>query len=253
MIKVKSDYTVYKNIARVATLNGIGDETVKKYLKTDTKALTAKLNSKLEKLTLDKHVNIIYKMLKDGFDIGDISKYLRHNIDETLDKKDIVMIVKRVSARYFNRIAVNKKTLRNSIRKESVRITRSEILKYLTTIHKKKSKKIRQHWPLLKKEYPILQELEKAYRYFHNCLKEKTATQIDSYIAEYSDSEIPKIKTFAKGISRDLVAIKEGIKTGITSGFVEGGNNKIKLIKRLGYGRMKFQRLKQKILTFNFF
>lgn len=235
-------------------MNGIGDETVKKYTKADTIARTEKLNSRLEKLALDKYVNIIYKMLRDGFDIGDISKYLRHNIDGTIDEKDIVTVIKRISVRYFNRTAVNKKTLRRGLKKQTVKITRSEITKYLTTIHKKKSKKVRRHWSLLKKEYPVLGELEKTYRYFHNCLKEKTATLIDQYIAEFKESKIPEVKTFVKGIFRDITAIKEGITTGITSGPVEGGNNKIKLIKRLGYGRMKYPRLKQKILTIaNFF
>jgi len=235
-------------------MNGIKPETVNKYIKADTCAMTEKLNARLEKLALDKYANIIYKMLRDGFDIGDISKYFRHNIDETIDKKDIITVIKRISVRYFNRVAVNKKTLRRSFKKQVDRITRREITKYLTTVSKKKSKKIRRHWPLLKKEYPVLQELEKAYRYFNNCLKEGTATLIDQYISEYKDSRIPGIKSFVKGVVKDLTAVKEGIKSGITSGFVEGGNNKIKLIKRLGYGRMKFPRLKQKILTVsNFF
>ena len=91
--------------------------------------------------------------------------------------------------------------------------------------------------------------LEKFYRYFHNCLNETTATQIDKYIDEYKNNNLPLIKQFIKGLSRDLMAIKEGIKTKISSGFVEGGINKIKLIKRLSYGRMKLPRLKQKILT----
>jgi len=233
-------------------MNGIEPETVKKYIKADKKALAEKLHSRLEKLALDKYSNVIYKMLRDGFNISDVSKYIRLS-DESLDKKEAVIYIKRISERYFNRVPVNKKTLRGRIKKQADKITRSEILKYLTTIHKKKSKKVRRHWPLLKKEYPVLQALEKPYRYFHNCLNEKSATQIDKYIAENKDSKIPEIKTFAKGIAKDLTAIKEGIITGITSGPVEGGNNKIKLIKRLGYGRMKFPRLKQKILTIAFF
>ena len=197
---------------------------------------------------MDKYANIIYKMLKDGFNISDINKYLRY-IDETVNPSDTDKFIRRISVRYFNHSTVNKKTAKRNLTKQAVRITRSEILKYLTTIHKKKSRKIRRYWPLLKKEYPTLKELEKAFRYFHNCLNETSATQIDRYIYEYSKSKIAPIKKFTKSLSKDLAAIKEAIKTKITSGFVEGGNNKIKLIKRLRYGRMKFTRLKQKILT----
>ena len=249
IIKVKAHYADVKSIAKAAAINGISYNAAKKYIAVDKESLQAKLNFRLEKFALDKYANIIYKMLKDGFSIGIINRYL-HNIDKTIDFKETAIIIKRISNRYFNRDPVNKR----SIKKQTERIKRSEILKYLTTIHKKKSKKIRRYWPIIKKEFPLLQELERAYRYFHNCLNEKSASQIDSYIAEYINNKIPEIKSFAKGLIGDLTAIKEGIKTGITSGLIEGGNNKIKLIKRLGYGRMKYPRLKQKILTVaNFF
>jgi len=197
---------------------------------------------------MDKYANLIYKMLQDEFNISDICKYLRH-IDRKLDLRELIKIVNKISTRYFNCNSVNKKSFKHSLIKQSDRITRNEILKYLTTIHKKKSRKVRRHWSLLKKEYPVIKVLEKFYRYFHNCLNETTATQIDKYIDEYKNNNLPLIKQFIKGLSRDLMAIKEGIKTKISSGFVEGGINKIKLIKRLSYGRMKLPRLKQKILT----
>jgi transposase len=192
-------------------------------------------------------------MLRDGFDASEICKYLRY-IDERIDMDSMRPVIKRVSERYFKRAPPDKRILKKSLGKQADRITRSEIVKYLTAIRKKKNGKVRRNWPLLKKEYPVLQELEKAYRYFHSCLNEKTATLIDKYIAGYKDCPISRIKTFAKGLARDLPAIKQGIITGITSGPVEGGNNKIKLVKRLGYGRMKYTRLKQKILSIaNFF
>jgi transposase len=235
-------------MTKVAAINRITFPTVARYLKTNIPELEKELESRLGNPLMDKYANIIYKMLRDNFNISDINKYLRH-IDEQIDLEDLRPTIRRISERYFGVSPVNKKTLRHGLLKQAERITRNDVIKYITTINKKKSKKIRRHWPLLKKEYPILSELEKAYRYFRNCLNEPTATLIDNYIGEYSDCKIPQIKTFAKGLAKDLTAIKEGITSKINSGFVEGGNNKFKLIKRIAYGRMKYSRLKQKFLV----
>jgi len=216
-------------------------------------ALREKLDVRLKEFESDKYANLIYKMLLDEINVSDIKKYLRLTFGKIDDEK-MKAGINNIAKRYFNREEINKKSRRRQLLSGAVMIKRTEIIKYLTTVNKKKSKKVRRHWPLFIKEYPILRALESAYRYFHNCLNESTGTQIDKYIAEYKESKILKLKGFAKGLSADLAAIKEGITSGITSGLVEGGNNKIKLIKRLGYGRMKFPRLKQKILTIaNFF
>ena len=215
----------------------------------DLSLLEKTLECKCEKFDGDRYSNLIYKMLLDKHNISDIIKYLKYSGNH-FNHESIKPFIKRISERYFNREMINKKTLKRDLLKGVVKITRTEIVKYLTTIHKKKSKKVRKHWQLLRNTFPVIRELEQAYRYFQNCLNEQTATQIDKFIETAKVSKIPKLKNFAKGLTQDLAAIKEGIKTKITSGFVEGGNNKIKLIKRLGYGRMKFPRLKQKILTY---
>ena len=60
--------------------------------------------------------------------------------------------------------------------------------------------------------------------------------------------KIPEIDSFLKGIERDLKAVKNGIKFDYNNGLAEGSVNKIKVIKRIMYGRCSFDLLKQKVL-----
>ena len=246
------DYAELKSLRKTAERNGITDGTVSTYIKLELSALEKKLDSECTKFDGDKCSNLIYKMLLDNHNISDIMKYLKYTGAEFNPDK-LKPFIKRICERYFNRNMINKKTLKRNLLKDAVKITRLEIVKYLTTIRTKKNTKVRKHWQLLRNAFPVLREVEQTYRHFNNCLNEPTATQIDKFIETTKLSKIPKLKNFANGLTQDLAAIKEGIRTQITSGFVEGGNNKIKLIKRLGYGRMKFPRLKQKILTYGKF
>ena len=56
------------------------------------------------------------------------------------------------------------------------------------------------------------------------------------------------LRTDKIGIERDLEAVKNGIKYDYNNGLAEGSVNKIKVIKRIMYGRCSFDLLKQKVL-----
>ncbi|WP_416378623.1 transposase, partial [Enterococcus avium] len=53
---------------------------------------------------------------------------------------------------------------------------------------------------------------------------------MDIFIHAYQDSPID---SFCQSIKRDIAPIKNAISHSISSGFVEGNNNKFKLIKRI--------------------
>ena len=54
--------------------------------------------------------------------------------------------------------------------------------------------------------------------------------------------------SFINGLERDIDAVKNGIKYDYNNGLAEGSVNKIKVIKRIMYGRCSFNLLKQKVL-----
>lgn len=64
----------------------------------------------------------------------------------------------------------------------------------------------------------------------------------------YLNSEIKKIKGFVKGLLNDFDAVDLAVSSSLSNGFVEGINNKIKLIKRVMFGRCSLPLLKAKII-----
>ena len=62
----------------------------------------------------------------------------------------------------------------------------------------------------------------------------KEESKLDEYLKEYEKSEI---QAFCTGIKKDILPVKNAISFSISSGFVEGNNNKFKVFKRIVYGR----------------
>lgn len=65
---------------------------------------------------------------------------------------------------------------------------------------------------------------------------------LDSFIEKSKD----KVPSFCKGLKKDIAPVKNAISYSINSGFVEGNNNKFKLIKRIVYGKQKLCNLFKK-------
>ena len=63
------------------------------------------------------------------------------------------------------------------------------------------------------------------------------------FVADYRDTAL---KSFCHGIEMDMDAVLNAVRSDLSSGFVEGGNNKIKVIKRIGYGRASLRSLEAK-------
>ena len=59
---------------------------------------------------------------------------------------------------------------------------------------------------------------------------------------------IRELTTFARGIERDIEAVKNAIKTEFSNGVIEGVINKLKVIKRIMYGRCSFELLRLKVI-----
>ena len=58
----------------------------------------------------------------------------------------------------------------------------------------------------------------------------------------------PNESRFVLGIERDKAAVQAGLTRPESNGIVEGKVNKLKLIKRMGYGRAGFPLLRQRVL-----
>ena len=73
------------------------------------------------------------------------------------------------------------------------------------------------------------------------------------WIESAKKHDIPELQSFVEGILKDLKAIKNGIIYSYNNGLAEGSVNKIKVIKRIMYGRNSFALLKSKVLFHELF
>ena len=91
--------------------------------------------------------------------------------------------------------------------------------------------------------YPIASYVETVFKDFHEIIMGKSPEKIDDFIKQYEDSSI---FVFCNGLKKDIAPVKNAISHPESSGFVEGNNNKFKLIKRIVYGRSGLVNLSKK-------
>ena len=70
----------------------------------------------------------------------------------------------------------------------------------------------------------------------------------NKWLAESEACSIKELRQFAKGIRKDASAVKAGIELPWSNGMVEGKITKLKLIKRMMYGRASFALLRKRVL-----
>jgi transposase len=57
------------------------------------------------------------------------------------------------------------------------------------------------------------------------------------------------LRTFASGLQQDIAAVSAALSHAASNGMTEGHVNRLKLIKRQGYGRAQFDLLRQRVLA----
>jgi transposase len=86
--------------------------------------------------------------------------------------------------------------------------------------------------------YQLVQE-------FRQMLHTRSGEKLDEWLEKVSISHIRELQSFVTGIERDKAAVAAGLTLPQNNGVVEGKVNKLKLIKRMGYGRAGFALLRE--------
>lgn len=100
------------------------------------------------------------------------------------------------------------------------------------------------------KEYSILGELYTLIKEFHKIIFSHKAEEIETWISGSQKYDIPELQSFLEGTRKDIEAVKNSIIYQYNNGLAEGSVNKLKVIKRIMYGRNSFELLKSKILLY---
>ena len=83
---------------------------------------------------------------------------------------------------------------------------------------------------------------------FRHLLHHREGEKLDNWLEAVKASQIRELQSFVTGVERDKVAVVAGLTLPQNNGLVEGKVNKLKLIKRMGYGRAAFPLLRQRVL-----
>ncbi|MCG4581006.1 ISL3 family transposase [Clostridium cochlearium] len=220
-------------ISRIAKAFNLDRRTISKYLDEKTTGISPRLGVK-RKSKLDAYINCIDKLIE----IGATSKTIYLKIKEMgyTGSESLIRTYK----------AHNKKNIYNST--ETTEVKRSSLI---TVLYKPISKIKELSNEIVSKIYnlyPIYEKIINLVIEFKNILSSRTIDKLDQWIHKATELNINEINSFVNGITRDIDAVKNAVLYEYNNGLAEGSINKLKLIKRIMYGRCNFNLLKNKIL-----
>jgi len=99
---------------------------------------------------------------------------------------------------------------------------------------------------------PCFKRIIKLVESFRAILKSKKVEKLYKWIYEANELGINEINSFINGITRDLKAVENAIRYDYNNGLAEGKINKVKVTKRIMYGRCDFELLKKKSIRLEF-
>ena len=83
---------------------------------------------------------------------------------------------------------------------------------------------------------------------FRQLVGERDLPALDRWLDDAEKSNLPTFMGFANGIKDDRAAVEAAFRFPWSNGQLEGQVNRVKLIKRQGYGRAKFDLLWRRVL-----
>lgn len=231
----------YKTIAEEFHISSL---TAKKYVMMSEKeiqSMDSPKKYKKRRTATDDYINMIYKMLLDGIQPEVVFSYCI--------KKGYINSWKALDNRIYrllkNNFGVKLKInwyMKWEYPKKLIIISKKDILKHITSKHQK-NKIIEEHINILENKYPVIQEMREIYNDFYETIMGSDCEALDIFISKYKES---RLKTLIEGIEKDIAPIKNAISFPQSSGFVEGNNNKFKVLKRIVYGRSGLVNLEKK-------
>ncbi len=101
---------------------------------------------------------------------------------------------------------------------------------------------------LLRQMHPRLEVVYELTQGFMSMLKQQQAEFLDTWLAAVQRCGMAELERFGRGIEQDKAAVLAALTLPYSNGVVEGHANRLKLIKRMMYGRAAFPLLRQRVL-----
>lgn len=239
----KRIYSECKNYKEVSRQLGISEPTAQKYVKCEEPGDC--LYKSVE------HKNRLTKIYENTIKELDKKGYSGHKIYAIIKKDGYIGCHSNVKD-YLRRLHRENKKLEEVEEKLERKYVEKAVFKGIDEIieitNKKENKDLKVLFDKVMKEYPTVGNVFNLLSVFKKMMfVDKDSTKLDNWIEEAKKLNIQTLDEFTNGIVADIDAVKNGIKYNSNNGLAEGFVNKIKVIKRVMYGRAGFDLLKQKI------
>ena len=106
----------------------------------------------------------------------------------------------------------------------------------------------KEEWVYISNKYPKLHYLKSTVREFCTVFEKGSIAWLDIFLHNCSEAPIKQLHSFSKSLQRDYEAVANAVSMPYSNGFIEGNNNRLKMIKRTMYGRANFPLLRAKII-----
>jgi transposase len=97
-------------------------------------------------------------------------------------------------------------------------------------------------------QYPELEHMQTLIQQGAAMIRQRQAEALEPWLTACSTSSVVELRNFADVLQRDAAAVRAALTLPWSNGPVEGHINRLKLIKRSGYGRMQLDLLRQRVL-----
>lgn len=111
----------------------------------------------------------------------------------------------------------------------------------------------RERYEEIIKKYPTLGKAYEILKSFHKLMFSKNLDRLEPWMEEADKLQIDETNSYLAGLRKDLEAVKNSIIYSYSNGLAEGSINKLKVVKRIMYGRNSFELLKSKLLLLESF
>jgi transposase len=105
-----------------------------------------------------------------------------------------------------------------------------------------------EHLAAFRRAAPSLDTTYQLVQDFLVMMRQREGERLDTWLTQVHESQLPELESFAHGVERDKAAVQAGLTLPINNGQVEGQVTRIKLIKRMMYGKAGFALLRQRVL-----
>ena len=99
--------------------------------------------------------------------------------------------------------------------------------------------------------YPLAERILHMVKLFKDILKAKNAKLLPLWFDAVVALGVEELNIFVNGLQQDITAVTNAFSSSYSNGLAEGTVNKIKVVKRIMYGRCHFDLLKSKCLLLN--